>query len=94
MDLSDSLTSLTKNEGMSKLLIFLNKKNLYKTLKHTKKKSLYFFTKFVERIAHSLIWHEGPERIANSRSFVISDLSDSLTDLICLERPEQFAHLS
>ena len=30
-DLSYLLTSLTKNEGMSKLLIFLNKKNLYKT---------------------------------------------------------------
>ena len=32
-----------------------------------------------EGFAHSLIYHERPERIAHDRSFVMSDLSDSLT---------------
>ena len=41
-DLSNSLTSLTKNEGMSKLLILLNKKTY---MKHTKNKILDFFCK-------------------------------------------------
>ena len=62
--------------------------------------------KFFEWIAHSLIYHERPERITHSRSFVMSDLSDLLTvahlswatwaigsqSIICLERSEQIAH--
>ena len=34
---------------------------------------------FLERIAHSLIYHERPERIAHGCSFFMCDLSDSLT---------------
>ena len=34
---------------------------------------------FFERIAHSLIYHERLEKIAHGRSFVLSNLSDSLT---------------
>ena len=60
-----------------------------------------------ERIGHSLIYHERPEPIAHGRSFVMSDLSDSLKvyrliwatwairsqSLICLERSERIAHI-
>ena len=44
-------------------------------IKEQMSKSLVFF----ERIAHSLIYHERPEKIAHGRSFVLSNLSDSLT---------------
>ena len=61
---------------------------------------------FLERIAHSLIYHERPERIAHGCSFVMSNLSNSLTvalltwatwvicsqSLICHEQSEQIAH--
>ena len=42
--------------------------------------------------AHLLYYHERPEQIAHGCSFVMSDLSDSLTVALCLERPERFAH--
>ena len=75
-------------------------------IKHTKNKILDFLPKIFERIAHSLTYHERPERIAHGCSFVMSDLSDSLTvalliwvtwvipsqSLICLQRSEQIAH--
>ena len=38
----------------------------------------------------SLIFGERPERIAHGRSFLVSDLSDSLTSLIFGEWPERF----
>ena len=41
----------------------------------------------------SLINPERPERIANIRSFVMSDLSDSLTISNFPERPEQIPHI-
>ena len=58
------------------------------------------------RIAHLLIYHEQPERIAHGRSFVLRDLSDLLMvahflwvtctirsrSLICLERTERIAY--
>ena len=44
-------------------------------IKEQMSKSLVFF----EQIAHSLIYHERPEKIAHGRSFVLSNLSDSLT---------------
>ena len=71
-----------------------------KKFKHTKKYN------FFEEIAHLLIYHEQPERIAHGCSFVMSDLSDSLMvalllwatwaicsqSLICLEWSEQIAY--
>ena len=85
-DLSDSLTSLIKKEGMSKSLIFLNKKTY---IKRTKKDC-------------------NPKLLSESlfRSFIMSDLSKSLTvahlswatwairsrSLFWYEQPEQFAY--
>ena len=62
--------------------------------------------KFFEQMAHLLIYHEQPERIAHSCSFVMSDLSNSLTvahlswatqelrsqSLMCLEQSEWITH--
>ena len=64
-----------------------------------------FAHRFSERIAHfwwatwaicswSLIFGERPEQIAHGCSFLVSDLSDSLTSLIFGERPERFAHIT
>ena len=46
--------------------------------------------------SRSLIFSEQPERIFHGRSFLVSDLSNSLTSLIFGERPEQFefAHIA
>ena len=41
-----------------------------------------------------LIYGERPERIAHGRSFLVNELSDSLTSLIFGERPERFAHIA
>ena len=77
---------------MSESLIFFNLQKKYR--KRTKKyissqtflSELLFFCerktnllKKKERFAHLLIYHERPERIAHSHSFVMSELSDSLT---------------
>ena len=51
-------------------------------MKHTKKvknQIIDFLGKFFERIAHSLISSERPQQIAYGPSFVLSNLSDSLT---------------
>ena len=72
-DLSNLLTSLTKNEGMSRSLIFLNKKTYKNILKN---KILDYLANIFERITHLLIYHE---RFAHGCSFVLSDLSYSLT---------------
>ena len=64
------------------------------------------FTQKNERFAHTLIYHEHPERIAHSHSFVMSNLSNllkvtllswatwaiCLQHLICPEWSEQIAH--
>ena len=47
-----------------------------------------------EQFAHLLIFGDGPERIAHSRSFLVKDLSDSLKLPIFAERPERFAHIA
>ena len=47
-----------------------------------------------EHLAHSLIFGERPEQIAHGHSFLVSDLSDSLTSLIFGEWPERFAHIA
>ena len=66
-DLSDLLTSLIKKGVMSESLIFFKRtKNVLK---------IQLLSNFFEQIAHSLIYHERPERIAHSRSFDLSDLS-------------------
>ena len=81
-----------------------NRSGFFKrTKKYDKNRIL---VKFSEQIAHSLICHERPEQIAQGCSFVMSDLSDSLTvpvltwstwvnrsqSLICPERSERIAH--
>ena len=48
-------------------------------MKHTKKLNFRFLAKIFWAIAHLLIYHERPERIAHGCSFVMSNLSDSLT---------------
>ena len=89
-DLSDSLASLTKNEGMSKSLIFKNKKTY---IKHTKNNILDFFCQILLNellicssimsdlselltVAHLSWW---PERFVHGRLFILSNLSDLLT---------------
>ena len=42
----------------------------------------------------SLISSECPEQIAHGYSFLVSDLSDSLTSPIFGEQPEQFTHIA
>ena len=71
-DLSDLLTSVIKKEGMSKLLVFffLRTKNIPKNT---------ILVKCFERIAHLLIYHERPERIAHGCSM-----------FICYERLKRF----
>ena len=94
-DLSASLASLIKKEGMSESLIFF--KNFQKLLKNRNKKynfcqifwanrSFYVSERANERFAqknewfaHSLIYHERPEGIAHGHIFDMSNLSDSLT---------------
>ena len=44
--------------------------------------------------SRSLISSERHEWIAYGRSFLVSDLSDSLTSLICGEQPERFTHIA
>ena len=90
-DLSNSLTSLTKKEKMSDLLIFSKTKSYIKHIKKVKKQDFRFFKPtYFERSAHfswatwairsrSLISSEQPERFTHGRSFVLSDLSESLT---------------
>ena len=76
-DLSDSLISLLKKEGMSELLVFLNLQNNVK--KSTKK---YYFSQIFKSgslVFVSLFWHEQLERFAHSPTFVLSDLSELLT---------------
>ena len=74
--------------------------------KRTKNMILQFQSNFFELIAHSLIYHERPERIAHSCLFFRSDLSNLLTValltwatwaihsqlLICPEWSERIAH--
>ena len=91
-DLSDSFTPLIKKEGLSKSLAFFK---TYKKMSKKRTKKYDFsqniwangsffvseranerFAKKNERFAHSLIYQE---RIAHSRSFLMRDLSDSLT---------------
>ena len=97
-DLSDLLTSLIKKREWANRSFFKKQKPY---IKHTKN-----ILKFFEQITHLLIYHERPERITHSRSFVMSNLSDSLTvalliwatwaipsqSLTCLERSERIAH--
>ena len=48
----------------------------------TKKLANGRFTKKTKRLVHSLIFGERPEQITHGHSFLVSDLSDSLTSLI------------
>ena len=65
---------------LSKLLIFLSESGNE------------WFAKKTEPFTNSLFYHEQPERIAHGCSFVMSDLSDSLTIALWHEPPERFAH--
>ena len=70
-DLSDSLTSLVKKEGMSELLVFVNLQKTYQKYDFSKKilsESLIFCEKKRGKTSDSLIG-----------SFIMSDLSESLT---------------
>ena len=58
--------SLKKGEWANRSF-FLRSKNLPK---------IWFKSPFFGRVAHSLIYHERPERIAHGRSFYLSDLSE------------------
>ena len=79
-DLSDSLTSLFKREGMSESLIFLN---LQKTFKKRTKNTI--FSKFVEWITRFL-WVKGQMSNSPQKQAICSRL------LFCHERPEWFTH--
>ena len=45
-------------------------------------------------LSDSLTFGKQPERIRHGHSFLVCDLSNSLTSLIFGERPEQFAHIA
>ena len=116
-DLSNSLTSLFKNEGMSELLtIFKLPKKCTKNMILFKfflvnclflwvKERFSNLLKKTKGFAHLLFYNEWPEQIARSRYFVLSNLSNFLTDahlslatsaissqlLICPEPSEQIA---
>ena len=53
-----------------------------------------FFGKQPERFAHNRTFPLSDLRIAHGRSFLVSNLSGSLTSLIFGERPERFAHIA
>ena len=57
----------------------IKKKSYMKHTKKVKNQIIDFLGKFFERIAHSLISSERPQQIAYGPSFVLSNLSDSLT---------------
>ena len=57
-----------KKGGMSESLIFFFVQKTYQ--------KIWFKSPFFGRVAHSLIYHERPERIAHGRSFYLSDLSE------------------
>ena len=67
-NLSDLLTSLIFGEQPERFAHFFNKQTY---IIHSKKKITKILAKIFERIAHLLIYHEQPEGIAHSRSFVI-----------------------
>ena len=48
----------------------------------------------LKKTSDSLIFGEPPERITHGRSFLVRDLSTSLTLLIFGEGPEHFAHIA
>ena len=88
-NLSDSLTSLFKKAFQKRKWAnhsFFEKlqkynfifKNLSESLVFSEQKSEWAICSKNERFAHSLFYHERPERIAHSCSFVMRDLSDSL----------------
>ena len=100
-DVSDSPTLLFKKEWKSKsLFFFLTYKKTLKSVQKIRFYSICFeqITRFLwakEQTSNLLIrffYHERPERIAHSRSFVMSNLSDLPMVLFCHERPEQIAH--
>ena len=76
-DLSDSLISLIKKEGMSELLFFFKLTKQRK--KSTKKYDFSQIFKSGSLVFVSLFWHEQLERFAHSPTFVLSDLSELLT---------------
>ena len=58
---------------------------------------LLFFAKKISEWAirsRSLISSERPKQMAHGCSFLVSDLSDTLTLLIFGEQPEQFAYIA
>ena len=84
---------LSKNEQMSDSL-----KRISNSLIRSKELAIHSFAHFWcatwAICSQSLISSEGCEWITHGRSFLVSDLSDSLTSLIFGERPEQFAHIA
>ena len=59
------------------LIFFKRTKNVLK---------IQLLSNYFEQIAHSLIYHERPERIAHSRSFDLSDLSKLVNERWANER--------
>ena len=86
-NLSKRFISLISKEGMSEWLFFLTYKKLNKKYDFSQQilsESLIFVSEraneqFTQKISNLLIFHERPERISHSRSFVMSELSESLT---------------
>ena len=76
---------------MSESLVFLKEKNVYKAYQ-----KIQFWLNFLsELLICSLHYHDQPEQITHGRSFVMSDLSDSLTfDMSDLSDSLTDAHLS
>ena len=81
------LNKLINEKGICVLnhLIFLNGKCVTTQQSDFFKRNICFSS---TRAGNSLIFGEGPERIAHGCSFLVSDLSDLLTSLIFGERPE------
>ena len=87
-DLSNSLTSLLKKEVMCKSLVFyLNVQKTYQKIWFYNFSQIFWANRSFAHLSwetwanrsQSLIFQKQPEQFAHSRSFDMSDLSDSLT---------------
>ena len=80
----------------SKLLVFCPKRSEWVIC--SKKWAIHSFAHFWWATWAICSWlhisSEWPERIAHGPSFLVSDLSDSLTSLIFGEQPERFTHIA
>ena len=78
--LSDSLSSLIFGKQPERFAHIAHQKRGYERIAHFLTNLTYIKHKFLDFFSQNLlIYHEQPEGVAHGCSFVMSDLSDSLT---------------